>query len=73
MMRDCVDLELVEDREIVAAVSAQMGSVGRLLICYGCGDVEALIVGFLVREQEEKAWPLCGRCMRMLPFQGAVT
>jgi len=73
MMADFLDLELVDDREIVAALAAETSSFGRLLICHGCGDVEALIVAFLVLEQEEKAWPLCGRCVRMLPFQGAVT
>jgi lipid-binding SYLF domain-containing protein len=53
---ECLDLELIQNREIVTVVYAETSSLGQLLICHGCGDVEAVIVGFLVDEQSEQAW-----------------
>jgi hypothetical protein len=32
-----------------------------VLICHGCDDREAVIVGFLIHDQSERAWTLCGR------------
>jgi hypothetical protein len=42
------------------------------LICHGCGDVEAVIVGFLVHDQSAQAWAVCGSCVRNLPPYGAI-
>jgi hypothetical protein len=53
-------------------VYAETSSLGQLLICHGCGDVEAVIVGFLVHEQSEKAWALCGLCVQQMPLYGAI-
>ena len=61
------DLELIQNREIVTAVFAEMTLLGQLLICHGCDDVEAVIVGFLVNDRIEQAWALCGSCVRDLP------
>jgi len=72
MKSDLVDLELVDDSETVAAICAELNSMGQVLVCYGCGDVEALIVGFLVLDHKEQAWALCGKCRRRLPFDGAL-
>ena len=66
------DLELVQNREVVAALWTAISSMGQLLICHGCGDVEAMIEGFLVHEQSEQAWALCGLCVRNLPSRSAI-
>jgi hypothetical protein len=73
MTDEYLDLELVQNREIVAAIRGAISSQGRLLICHGCDDVEAVIVGFLVHEQSEQAWALCGSCVWNLPSRGALT
>jgi hypothetical protein len=72
MRSEFLDLELIWDFQTVAAVCAELISIGRILICHGCGDAEALIAAFLVFEQAEEAWPLCGSCLSELPMQGAV-
>jgi hypothetical protein len=72
MKCECLDLEWIQDRDIVTAVCAEVSSLGQLLICHGCNDVEALVVGLLVHEQSEQAWALCGPCVRKLPFSGAI-
>ena len=64
--------ELIQNREIVAAVWAEVGTLGQLLVCHGCDDVEAVIVAFLVDEQSEQAWALCGSCVRALPASGMI-
>jgi hypothetical protein len=51
---DLVDLELLDDSETVAAICAELNSMGKVLVCYGCGDVEALIVGFLVLDHKKQ-------------------
>jgi hypothetical protein len=61
-----LDLELIQDSDLLAEIAAEMVSVGRVLICEGCRDVEALITGFLVFESREQAWPLCGDCISLL-------
>jgi hypothetical protein len=73
MTDEYLDLTLVQNREIVRAIWGATSSLGRLLICHGCDDVEAVIVGFLVDKQSEQAWPLCGSCVRNLPPRGALT
>jgi hypothetical protein len=67
-----VDIGLIVEAETVVAVSDAIRSSGRLLVCHGCGDLEALIIGFLVIDGDEEAWALCGNCMRKLPISGAV-
>ena len=73
MKSDLIDVRLIRDCETVAAISSDVTSTGRLLICHGCGDVEALVVGFLLLDNDQQAWALCGTCMRKLPLHGAVT
>jgi len=67
---ECLEMELIQNDELVAAVRAEISSLGLLLICDGCDDLEALIAGFLASEQNEQAWPLCRSCIRKLsPYQ----
>ena len=73
MKSEFSDIELIQDREIVTAVLVEMSSLGQLLICHGCDDVEAVIVGFLVLDQSERALALCGSCIRKLHLYGAIT
>jgi hypothetical protein len=42
------------------------------LICHGCDDVEAVIVGFLIHDQSEQAWALCRSCVQNPPLYGAI-
>lgn len=67
-----VDVGLLRDAETVAAIGAEIRASGRLLICHGCRDVEALITGLLVPAGDKEAWALCGACMGKLPIFGAV-
>ena len=73
MRSEFSEIELIQNREIVTAVFAEMSSLGWLLICHGCDDVEAVIVGFLVLDQSEQGWALCGPCVRKLLTYGAIT
>ena len=73
MESDLIDVRLIRDSETVAAIRSDVSSTGRLLICHGCGDVEALVIGFLLLDNDQQAWALCGMCMRKLPLHGAVT
>ena len=73
MKSDLIDVRLIRDCETVAAICSDVSSTGRLLICHGCGDVEALVIGFLLLDNDQQAWALCGMCMRKLPLHGAVT
>ena len=68
---DLVDVFLVRDLATVTAICAEVGD-GSLLVCNGCGDIEAPIAGVLVIDDAEEAWVLCGVCIRKLPFEGAV-
>ncbi len=70
-MNDLVDVGLVRDTAAVTAICAEVGS-GSLLVCNGCGDIEALIAGVLIIDDSEEAWVLCGACIRKLPFEGTV-
>ena len=72
MKCQCPNIEWIQNRDLITQVWAQLSSLGQLLICHGCGDVEALIVGFLVHEQCEQAWALCGPCVRKVPAYGAI-
>jgi hypothetical protein len=73
MKSDLVDIALIRDLEIVAAICADIRSGGRLLICHGCADIEALIMGFVVLDNGDQAFALCGACMGKLPVHGAIT
>ena len=68
---DLVDVFLVRDLATVTAICAEVGN-DTLLVCNGCGDIEALIAGVLIIDDAEEAWVLCGVCIRKLPFKGAV-
>jgi len=68
---DLVDVVFVRDTAAVTAICAEVGD-GTLLVCNGCGDIEALIAGVLIIDDAEEAWVLCGVCIRKLPFEGAV-
>ena len=67
-----LDAWLIRDHETIAQVCAEIGSAGRLLICHGCSEIEEVIVGLLVLDDEEEAWTLCGLCIRKLLLYGAV-
>lgn len=69
---DLVNIGLVRDMETIAAICADIRVAGKLLVCHGCGDLEALIAGFLVLADDEEAWALCGACLRRLPLCGAI-
>ena len=68
---DLVDVVLVRDTAAVTVICAVVGD-GTLLVCNGCGDIEALIAGVLIIDDAEEAWVLCGACIRKLPFGGPV-
>jgi hypothetical protein len=72
MTPDLIDIGLVRDAEMVAAICAEIRAGGKMLVCHGCGDVEALITGFLVLADDEEAWALCGSCLCKLPLFGSV-
>jgi hypothetical protein len=72
MSHDLMDVAFIRDAVTVAAISAEVRANGSLLICNGCGDVEALIAGILVIDDAEEAWMLCGPCVRKLPIEGMV-
>jgi hypothetical protein len=64
-------LKVINDLELVGSVCADLNSIGRMLICERCGDIEALIIAFLMFEYDQQAWPLCGPCLRELTRVGA--
>jgi len=66
-----MDVVFVRDMAAVTAICAEVGD-GSLLVCNGCGDIEAPIAGVLVIDDAEEAWVLCGACIRKLPFGGPV-
>jgi hypothetical protein len=68
---ELVDVGLIRDAETVSGLSDEIRSGGKLLVCHCCGDVEALIAGFLVLADEQEACALCGSCIRRLPLFGA--
>ncbi len=68
---DLMDVVFVRDMAAVTAICAEVGD-GSLLVCNGCGDIEAPIAGVLVIDDAEEAWVLCGACIRKLPFGGPV-
>jgi len=71
MDNDLVDVVFVRDMASLTAICAEVGD-GTLLVCNGCGDIEALIAGVLIVDAAEEAWVLCGACIRKLPFGGPV-
>jgi len=68
---DLMDVVFVRDMAAVTAICAEVGD-GSLLVCNGCGDIEAPIAGVLVIDDAEEAWVPCGACIRKLPFGGPV-
>jgi hypothetical protein len=67
-----IDVKLIHDHSTLTALSAELNSLGGVLICNGCHDVEALVTGIIVFEQDEEAWPFCGECLRRLPLAGSL-
>jgi hypothetical protein len=63
---------LIQSCELITGTVAQTSSQGRLLICHGCDNSEALIMAFLILEQSDQAWALCGSCVRKILY-GAIT
>jgi hypothetical protein len=72
MNNDLVDVGLIGDAVVVAAICREVGSGGALLVCNGCRNIEALIAGILVIDKDEEAWALCGTCIQKLSVEGAV-
>jgi hypothetical protein len=68
-----LDVWLIRDHETITQLCAEISSAGRLLVCHRCSDVEALIVGLLVLDDDGESWALCGACIAKLPLHGAVT
>ncbi len=62
----------VRDSAIIADICAEIGSNGGLLICNGCGDIEAIIAALLVIDDDHEAWALCGNCMHKFPLEGPI-
>jgi hypothetical protein len=63
---------LISDSAVIADVAAEIGQNGGLLICNGCADVGAIIAAFLVLDDDQEAWSLCGSCTRKLSLEGPV-
>jgi hypothetical protein len=61
-----LDIGLIQDHETISRVRAETSSAGQLLVCHGCSDVEAAIVGLLVLDEDQQAWALCGTCVGKL-------
>jgi hypothetical protein len=72
MENTCLDVEFIQNRDIVSAVCAEIRSLGLLLICTGCDDIEAVIMAFLVSETKKEAWPLCGSCAQKVSRLGEI-
>ena len=68
----CLDFEFIQNFEIVASVCAELRSLGLLVVCTGCDDIEALVIAFLVSEPKKEAWPLCGSCARHVSQLGVL-
>jgi hypothetical protein len=65
------DVALIQNRQIVTETVAQISSQGQLLICHGCNNCEVLIMAFLVLEESDQVWALCGACVRRILY-GAI-
>lgn len=63
---------IIGDEETIAAIWDDLRSEGRIVICYACGDIEALIACFVIFEEKEEAWALCDACVRKVCIFGAV-
>jgi len=72
METEFLDFDLIRDAEFIAEVCAEAASLGWILICQRCANIEALITVFLVCDRDEQAWPLCEVCLRELPLEGPI-
>ena len=70
MESPCLEFEFIQNREIVAAVCAEVRSLGLSIVCNGCDDIEAAVVALLVSELRKVAWPLCESCARKVSELG---
>src|SRR5690349_13568445 len=53
----CLDFEFIQNCGIVANVCAELRSLGFVVVCTGCDDLEAVFIAFLVSEAKKEAWP----------------
>lgn len=76
MSKGQMQVRLTRDRatiaETCAAVCAEAGYAGGILICHGCGEIEAPIAALLVVDADEEAWALCADCLGTVSLLGAV-
>lgn len=70
--QDLIDIGIIADSEIVRALCSEISADGGILLCHGCGEIDRVIVSFIVIDEDEEAWALCGLCMRKVPIQGTV-
>jgi hypothetical protein len=69
---DLDDIELMTDRAVLEDLSDVFRGQGSMLVCHFCDDVSEIIAGILVDKESEKAWVLCGPCLRQVPLQGTL-
>lgn len=62
--------ELIEDGNIVRRLCQVMHCEDEA--CYRCHDDSEPIAAILMLDEDEKAWLLCGSCVRDLPREGVV-
>jgi hypothetical protein len=63
-----VHVELIEDPVAIGEYWFKIRSLGGLLVCHRCGDVDSWVVAILaMREEPEECYALCGKCVRDLP------
>ena len=67
MKNDLVDVGLIGDTVVVAAICHEVGSSGALLVCNGCRDIEALIAGILVIEDDKEPGPCAEHAYESYP------
>ncbi|HVC45176.1 MAG TPA: hypothetical protein VND20_10185 [Candidatus Binataceae bacterium] len=67
METELIEIEMIEDRSSLAAMSAKARSNGAELVCRRCANAEEVIAGVLVMMEGSEIWALCGPCWRQLP------
>lgn len=67
-----VDGELIEDFAMVSLLCDAMRLTDESRLCNRCQDESEPIAAILMLEADEKAWLLCGPCLRDLPREGLV-
>jgi len=67
-----VDGELIEDSAMISFLCDAMRLADESRSCNRCQDESEPIAAILMLEADEKAWLLCGPCLRDLPREGLV-